>query len=235
LPVSAFAARGWTRPGNLLSVNPRLRAVARSAVSAVNTPVAKARCGRALRKAPRPLNLEIGGLQPRAGWVVTNVNAVTRNYMDATARWPLEDGSVRYVYADNVIEHLPLDAGRSLFAEAYRCLQPGGVMRLVTPDLRAHIELYLSGAAALDSPAARHYSGAGLVVEHPVDLVRVPIGSFGHHLGYLYDFDVFNLELKRAGFHSITRCELGRSERPELDGLDQGREGGTQIAVEAVR
>lgn len=204
-------------------------------MSTVNTPVAKARCTRALRNAPRPFNLEIGGLAPRAGWVVTNVNAVTRNYMDATKRWPMEDGSARYVYADNVIEHITLAAGRAMFAEAYRCLQPGGVIRLVTPDIRAHVELYLTGSAALESPAAQHYRGAGLVVEHPVDLVRVPIGSFGHHLGYLYDFDVFDLELKRAGFHSIARCELGRSEHTDLDGLDQGREGSSQIVVEAVR
>jgi hypothetical protein len=167
--------------------------------------------------------------------VVTNVSAVTPLYLDATRRWPLEDDSVRFVFADNVIEHITLDAARTLLGEAHRCLQPGGVIRLVTPDIRRHVELYLSGAAGLDSAAAAHYRESGLVVEHPVDLVRVPIGSFGHHAGYVYDFDVLDLELKRAGFHSTTRCELGHSDHPGLDGLDQGREGSSQIAVEAIR
>ena len=205
-------------------------------MSAVNTPVAKARCARALRNAPRPLNLEIGGLTARPGWIVTNVNAVTRNYLDATSRWPLEDGAVSYVYADNVIEHIPLAAGRAMLAEAYRCLQPGGVIRLITPDIRTHVEMYLAGEQSLDSAAGRHYRDMGLVVEHPIDLVRIPIGSFGHHSGYVYDFATLDEELKRAGFHSTVRCELGGSEHAALAGLDQrGHEGGAQIAVEAIR
>jgi hypothetical protein len=217
-------------------VHPRVRVVVRALVSAANTPVARARLHRSLRSAERPLKVEIGGLHQRDGWVVTNVNAVARNYLDATSRWPLEDGSVSHVYADNVIEHLPLAAGRAMLAEAYRCLQPGGVIRLITPDIRAHVELYLAGDASVDGAIASYYRELGLVVEHPVDLLRVPIGQFGHHEGYVYDFDTLDHELKRAGFHSPTRCPVGTSEHPELAGLDQrAHEGGAQIAVEALR
>jgi hypothetical protein len=202
----------------------------------VNTPVAKARLGRALRSAPRPLRLEIGGLQQRPGWVVTNVNAVTRNYMDATIPWPIEDASVSHLYADNVIEHLPLDAGRAMLAEAFRCLQPGGVIRLVTPDIRRHVELYLAGGGSVDGDVASSYRALGLVVEHPIDLIRIPIGQFGHHEGYVYDFETLDLELKRAGFHSTVQCDVGQSEHPEFHGIDQrAHEGGAQIAVEATR
>ncbi|MEO6884808.1 MAG: hypothetical protein ABI232_00785, partial [Jatrophihabitantaceae bacterium] len=86
-----------------------VRAVALTA----NTPVAKVRLRRTLKRVARPIRLEIGGLTPRPGWVITNVNAVTKLYMDATTRWPLEDASVSCVYADNVVEHIPLDAGRA--------------------------------------------------------------------------------------------------------------------------
>ncbi|MGH8961054.1 MAG: class I SAM-dependent methyltransferase [Jatrophihabitantaceae bacterium] len=217
-------------------MNPRPRAVLRSAVRAVNTPFAKARLARAVRSAPRPIKLEIGGLTRRPGWLITNVNATTGSYLDATARWPIEDGAVAYVYADNVIEHIQLDAGRALLAEAHRCMQPGGVIRLITPDIRTHVELYLAGPSSLDSAAGRHYRDMGLTVEHPIDLVRIPIGSFGHHTGYVYDFDTLDLELKRAGFHSTVRCELNASEHAALAGLDlRGHEGGAQIAVEAIR
>jgi hypothetical protein len=224
-----------TRPKGI-PMNPHLRAAARAAVRAANTPLAKSRTAKALAAEPRPLKLEIGGLTPRPGWVVTNVNAVTRNYLDATERWPLEDAAVSHVYADNVIEHIPLDAARRMLAEAYRCMTPGGVIRLVTPDLRGHVDLYLAGRDALDDGVAQHYRGMGLTVEHPVDLVRVPIASFGHHTGYLYDFETLDAELQRAGFGSTTRCELGKSEHPELVGLDgRGHAGPGQIAVEAIR
>jgi SAM-dependent methyltransferase len=217
-------------------VNPAVRAVARGAVRTANTPIAKARTARALAAAPRPLKLEIGGLTPRPGWFVTNVSALARNYLDATRRWPLEDGSLEFVYADNVIEHITLPTARVMLAEAYRCLEPGGVIRLVTPDIRAHVELYLAGAGSLDTPAAAHYRDMGLTVEHPIDLVRIPIGSFGHHAGYVYDLDTLDQEFKRAGFHSTLRCRPGASEHPARIGLDQrGHEGGAQLAVEATR
>jgi len=215
---------------------PRTRAVIRATVRTVNTPVAKARTRRALAAAERPLKLEIGGLLPRDGWVITNVNAVTRNFLDATTRWPIEDESVSYVYSDNVIEHLPLAAGRAMLEQAYRAMQPGGVIRIVTPDIRKHVELYLAGPASVDGDVAKEYRDLGLVVEHSIDLIRIPIGSFGHHEGYVYDFDVLEAELKRAGFHSIVLCEMGESEHPDLQGLDfRLAEEGAQIVVEATR
>ena len=203
---------------------------------AANKPVATARARRTLHDAPRPFRLEIGGLTPRDGWVITNVNAVTRNYLDATRRWPIEDGALCRVYADNVIEHIPLEGGRIMLAEAYRCLQPGGVIRIVTPNVRAHVEEYLSGAPSVSTPLAGLYRGLGLTVEHPVDLVRIPIGAFGHHTGYVYDLESLTAELHRAGFHDVQARPLNQSPHTDLAAIDQRTaEDGVQMAVEATR
>lgn len=221
---------------SFLLKTPRLRVAIRESIRVVNNPLAKIRGRRALAKAPRPLNLEIGGLIPREGWVITNVNAVTRNYMDATKRWPVEDGSVGYIFSDNVIEHIPLAAGRAMLREAYRALQPGGVIRLLTPDIKRHVELYLSGETSVHGDVAAAYRGMGLVVEHPIDLIRIPIGSFGHHEGYVYDFAILEEELKRVGFHSIVQCEMGESEHDALRGIDfRVEQEGAQLVVEATR
>jgi hypothetical protein len=217
-------------------VDPRLRSVARVSVRTVNSPLAKRRFNRALDKFPRPVKLEVGGVKKREGWLVTNVNATARHYMDATQTWPFEPGEVSHMYADNVIEHITLAAGRSMLAEAFRCLRPGGVIRLVTPDIRTHVEIYLSGANPTDSDAGKSYAALGEILEHPIDMVRIPIGSFGHHAGYVYDFETLAAELIRAGFNSPVRCVLGESEHSELAGLDRrSLEGGTQMAVEATR
>lgn len=227
--MSAVSAR-------LYRISPRLHALVKAVVTAVNSPLAKARGRRALAAAERPFKLEIGGIGGRPGWIVTNIGATTRNYLDATVRWPVEDGAVSYVYADNVIEHITLDAARRLLREAHRCLQPGGVIRLVTPDVRTHVEMYLSGADALSTPAADHYRSLGLVVEHPVDLVRIPIGAFGHHEGYVYDFETLRAELEAAGFSQVERTPTGDSAHEPLAALDiRTSEGGAQLAVEAVR
>lgn len=219
----------------ILSAVPGARPLARSCVQAVNAPFAKARLRRELSRTHPLIKLEIGGHKSREGWIVTNVNAVARLHLDATKRWPLEDNTVEFVFSDNVIEHLTLQAGRAMLKESHRCLQPGGTIRIVTPDLRAHVEMYLSGTASLRNEAASHYRGLGLDVEHPVDLVRIPIASFGHHQGYLYDFDTLAAELERAGFTEPTRVELGVSRHSALCGLDiRSHEGGAQMAVEAT-
>ncbi|TNM44128.1 methyltransferase domain-containing protein [Nocardioides albidus] len=213
-----------------------VRATVRPVVLAVNTPVARRRTNRLVAESGASIKLEIGGLEPRPGWLVTNVSAVTRNYLDASTRWPLADGQAALVYADNVIEHLTLDQGRRLMREAFRCLEPGGVIRLVTPDLRKHIDAYLDGSAAVDGDLAAAYREIGVRIEHAVDLVRTPVENFLHHLGYVYDADALGAELRAAGFTEVRECPVGRSDVPELGGIDRRTdEGPAQMAFEAVR
>ncbi len=217
-------------------MNPKLRRIAREGVRTVNRPVATARFRSAVRRMPRPIALEVGGLKQRAGWLPVNVNAITRYYMDGTEPWPFEDGALSHVYADNMIEHVPLAGARVFLAEAYRCLRPGGIIRLVTPDLRTHVELYLTGDDVVHSKLADEYRALGVVIEHPVDIVRTPIGEFGHHAGYVYDFETLDAELQRAGFKPATRKSMQESDDPMLRGLEERPEHGPlQMAVEAVR
>lgn len=217
-------------------MNPRVRAVARPVVLALNTPFARRRTTGALGRAPRPLRLEIGGTAARPGWLVTNVHPTARHYLDATRTWPIESGAVELVYADNVIEHVPLQAGRTMLAEAHRCLRPGGTLRLVTPDLRKHVEEYLRGAEAVSGTLAEGYRGMGLPVEHAVDLLRIPVAMFEHHVGYVYDVAALSAELERAGFVDVRECALGHSDVPALRDLDSRvEEGPAQMALEARR
>ncbi len=166
---------------------------------------------------------------------MTNVNAMTDLYLDATRPWPLESGAVEFLFSDNVIEHLPLAASRKMLSESHRCLRPGGTIRIVTPDMRAHVEMYLSGNSALHNEAARHYRSLGLDVEYPIDLVRIPVAAFGHHQGYSYDFDTLAAELERAGFREPKQFAPGESDHAALRGIDvRSHEGGAQLAVEAT-
>lgn len=232
--ITKHTAAGGVVDRRLSSI-PGLRALVRTCVQTANTPVAKARLRRELKRIEPPIRLEIGGHEPRDGWLVTNVNAFASYYLDAVKPWPLDDNTVEYVFSDNVIEHLTLEAGRAMLIQAHRCLRPGGIIRVVTPDLRAHVEMYLAGGTALANNASTHYRNLGLVVEHPVDLVRIPVASFGHHQGYLYDFETLAAELVAAGFTNPTQCALGESSHTPLRGMDiRSYEGGAQLAVEAT-
>lgn len=53
--------------------------------------------------------------------------------LDASRPFPFEDNSVHAIYAGEIIEHL-FDTGL-FFLECARCLKPGGVLILTTPNL----------------------------------------------------------------------------------------------------
>ncbi len=48
---------------------------------------------------------------------------------------PYEDNSFDVVYSSHFIEHIPVDQIEFFFNDVYRILKPGGLIRLVTPDL----------------------------------------------------------------------------------------------------
>src|SRR3954469_19569342 len=64
--------------------------------------------------------------------------------MDATERWPFDNGAVEAINSEHVIEHLERSDAPVFFAEAFRVLRPGGVIRTSTPDLRGIAEAYLA-------------------------------------------------------------------------------------------
>jgi predicted SAM-dependent methyltransferase len=67
---------------------------------------------------------------------------------DVRKRLPFSEGSVAAVYASHVLEHLYREEGQRLMAESFRVLAPGGILRIVVPDLRAMVDEYLGNNAS---------------------------------------------------------------------------------------
>jgi SAM-dependent methyltransferase len=63
-------------------------------------------------------------------------------YVDLTRTLPFADASVAAVFSSHVFEHLFRDEIKRLVAEIRRVLIPGGVCRVVVPDLEKVIGLY---------------------------------------------------------------------------------------------
>jgi predicted SAM-dependent methyltransferase len=61
---------------------------------------------------------------------------------------PLPDGAASCVYHSHVLEHLPLELGQRFLAECLRVLTPGGILRVVVPDLEQSARDYLAVLAA---------------------------------------------------------------------------------------
>jgi predicted SAM-dependent methyltransferase len=79
---------------------------------------------------------------------------------------PLADGGASCVYHSHVLEHLPLDVARRFLRECRRVLAPGGVIRVVVPDLEQTARDYL---AVLDARRA----GRGRAADHRWMLIEM--------------------------------------------------------------
>lgn len=89
-------------------------------------------CGSVFVESPEWLNLDFTPFSP----------AVKR--ANLLGRLPLKDASIDLVYSSHFLEHVPREIVPSLLSECYRVLAPGGVIRLVLPDLENIAREYLT-------------------------------------------------------------------------------------------
>jgi predicted SAM-dependent methyltransferase len=147
---------------------------------------------------------------------------------DAARGLPFRDASVGFVHSEDLLEHLDLEGGTVLVRECFRVLRPGGVLRLLTPDLAAIIDrVYVRRDA-------RHlaWCRAQLSTEDPCEALNMHLRMKGEHR-FVYDEDRLRGLLERAGFQVI-RAEYNRSAHRELRYLDL-RDFGLNLFVEATK
>ncbi len=82
------------------------------------------------------LDYKTGSYPYKLDYVDFNVNLMTHDPL------PFADGSVRYFYSAHTLEHIPQEYCDHIFAELYRCLAPGGVVRLSMPDFDILYDAY---------------------------------------------------------------------------------------------
>jgi SAM-dependent methyltransferase len=126
---------------------------------------------------------------------------------DITKGLPFADNHFDGVYHSHVLEHLEPSDGEKLLDECYRVLRPGGVLRIVVPNLEQIATLYLNyhrEAWAGDEGAAINYNWMKL--ELLDQLVRSDSGgAMGRYMA--------GDEIKNSGFvrsrvgDEFSRCQ----------------------------
>jgi SAM-dependent methyltransferase len=133
-------------------------------------------------------------------------------YGDIVTGLPIADGSITGVYASHVLEHLSYADFRSALDHTFRMLRPGGIFRLVVPDLQARAERYLRDLA-LDRPEANAWfmRASGLGREAPLrgmwPRLRQIFGKSAHL--WMWEEKSLAAALRKAGFTGIRRCRFG--------------------------
>lgn len=114
-----------------------------------------------MRAPVRMLNVGCGPTFHEA-WINLDAVAVSPAVIACDIRkgLPFADGSIAVCYSSHVLEHLPPAEGERLLGEMRRVLEPGGIARIVVPDLELVIEDYrqtLRRALAGEAGAADDY------------------------------------------------------------------------------
>ena len=177
----------------------------------------------------RALHLGSGGHRLE-GWI--NADITPSPSIDAV--FDIEDGlpfaseRVAWIHSEDLLEHLDQPTGRVLAGEAFRVLEPGGVMRVVTPDLRAIVDrVYLARDRSHLRWCERELGAAS-----PCEALNMHMRMEGEHR-FLYDWEQLQVLLESAGFE-VRLMHFGRSSHLELRNLDL-RDFGLSLYCEATR
>jgi len=122
---------------------------------------------------------------------------------DLTARFPWRDASVDYCYSSHTLEHLTREQGIFLLRESYRVLKPGGVVRIVVPDLKSVIREYEDGTLRAD----RFLETMGVLYgteKRGIKKLLAPFYEFPHKC--MYDTPTLVDVMREAGFLADERA-----------------------------
>ena len=129
---------------------------------------------------------------------------------------PFANGVACLMHSEDFIDQLVLEDAAAFLRECHRILIPGGVLRVLTPDMRRLAHLYLNDPEQLKS-LWKNFVGLPLSLETAGEIFNLGMRFAGHT--FLYDEETFKALASRCGFDA-RRVEFQQSEIPELRGLD---------------
>ncbi len=140
---------------------------------------------------------------------------------------PFADQSVRYIYSSHTFEHFTWEDSVLVAKECFRVLQPGGVIRIVVPDLGLSVREYMQDS----DPLASHRLLSRLSLGHTVrDLIHP-----GSNHSQMFDERSLVHLLQDAGFAQAKVSHFMESRIPEIGDIELAVRRHESLYVEAVK
>lgn len=155
--------------------------------------------------------------------------------LDIASPLPFADACVEWVYAEHLIEHVPLPVAIGWLTEVRRILVPGGLVRLTTPDLRRYVEGYLGGSFFAGHQRRLRMMKVGPPMpSRAAFMVNQVFYLYGHR--WIYDHAELRYALTEAGFApaAVQPREFRAGARPDVAALDTTFRNDESIYVEAT-
>jgi SAM-dependent methyltransferase len=125
---------------------------------------------------------------------------------------PFADASAAVIYSSHTLEHLHRDDAIRALCEARRVLRPGGICRVVVPDVGAIVGWYLEKAASADPEGASDQLMSMLLLRSPQPAGGVgPLAWYRRMTDYashkwMYDAPGLVRLFRDAGFEAPRVC-----------------------------
>lgn len=155
-----------------------------------------------------PLRLHVGaGRERLEGWVNIDIQDLPGVDVVADVTEGLDFRNAEAVYAEHFLEHLRVDQGIDFLAECHRCLAPGGLLRLSTPNL--------------DWVWLTHYhpQAPAEVKQREALTANRAFHGWGHR--FLWNRELLAAALEACGFDDSTWCRWGESEHELFRGVER--------------
>lgn len=149
---------------------------------------------------------------------------------------PLADNSVSYIYCSHVFEHFELWQTISILKECYRVLLPGGIIRVIVPDLKKLISIYESKGSGVRAgrDMANMWWGFEKDKEPKTFLQRLGRCQTREHQ-WSYDKEELEYVIGKAGFKDIKEVSIFEGRVPDIEKLDQPYYQQTSVFMEGVK
>lgn len=215
-PIIYLLGRETKRTYSLLAEERRRRDWRRNRVAVI---------GKYLAGNPEP-KLHVGcGPMVLPGWLNTDLEPQVDKgvvFLDISEELPLPDNSLRFIYSEHVIEHVPLEVAVGHFKDCFRKLKAGGVLRIAMPNLKFLLD-YFDGRTLtdvqrrfLDDTIAKFHQS--LTVSSPTILLNDFVRRWGHQ--FIYDEKLAIEMLEGAGFSQVELCRIKESRHSDLANLE---------------
>jgi predicted SAM-dependent methyltransferase len=152
------------------------------------------------------------------GWVNVDLDADSRPDVcaDLSAGLPFRDQCADFMHSEDFIDQLTLQQAGGFLRECHRILKPGGVIRVLTPDVEQLTDMYLHRPEALIA-LWRGHVGVPLKYGTAAEILNIGMRFAGHT--FLYDAETYARLAADCGFRA-ERVSFQTSEFPQLRGHD---------------
>jgi len=119
-----------------------------------------------------------------------------------TQVFPWNENSIDVIYSSHTLEHLNKNDGIFFLNECYRVLRPGGIIRIIVPDLQSFVNRYINHQISADNFLEDLY----VLREEKGNFIKKIISYYMQYPHKcMYDSRTLNLIMKEIGFISQTK------------------------------